>query len=113
MIMTTLRTCGFEEACSDYVLEMGLDIVGVIHCSHYLDRRQFGTFCQCYFVKLDKSHHHCGKVVSIAALNMGIEPSIMACQVVFMPDCETKKHHSYYCEVVTTAALNMVIDLPH
>ena len=45
--MTTLRTSGFEEAFIDYVLEIGLDIVGVIHCSHYLDRHEFGT---CYNV---------------------------------------------------------------
>ena len=90
-----------------------LDCGVVTILSGALNTTWHGAFCQYHFVKLDKSHHHCGKVVSIAALNMGIEPSIMACQVVFMPDCETKKHYPYYCEVVTTAALNMVIDLPH
>ena len=64
--MTTLRTCGFEEACSDYVLEMGLDIVGLIHCSHYLDRCELCTcynVSECFLKKYCKEmHQNCGIV---------------------------------------------------
>ena len=57
---------GFEEACSDYVLEMGLDImgldiVGLNHCSHYLDRCEFGTcynVSECFLKKYHKEMHN-------------------------------------------------------